>query len=201
MLNLQKLLGIWKCLSRHWILHVNSFYWALDHILSFTVPPGWIGFSLFLWHEKLKRINFAFLPIYLENNLDISVHFRQYISRTSGISLCSGISCFSPACNSLTLTFQINSASKPGCATKSKDVIPTPVLNFAHFMAVDYSRAMACVSTTFVAFTAPFKSWTPNPILPDAGVFQSRNESLNTIVHLRPGIKLKSCVLYLQDPI
>ena len=146
----------------------------------------------------------AFLPIYLENNLDISVHFCWYISRTSWIYLCifadisreqvgynctflpiylcSGISCFSPAWNSLTLTFQINSASKPGCATKSKDVIPTPVLNFAHFMAVDYSRAMACVSTTFVAFTAPFKSWTPNPILPDAGVFQSKSYSLNILV-------------------
>ena len=28
-------------------------------------------------------------------------------------------------------------------------------LNFAHFTGLDYRRAMACVSTTFVAFTPP----------------------------------------------
>ena len=65
---------------------------------------SWIDWFLFLSLSDMKSCR------------ALTLHFCRYILRTSGIYLCSGISCFSPACNSLTLTFQINSASKPGCA-------------------------------------------------------------------------------------
>ena len=45
---LQKLLGIGKYWSHHWMLHVHSLYWALDHLLSFILSlklAGWISLS------------------------------------------------------------------------------------------------------------------------------------------------------------
>ena len=36
LLKLPKLLEIGKYLSHHWMLHVNFFYWALDHFSAET---------------------------------------------------------------------------------------------------------------------------------------------------------------------
>ena len=67
-------------------------------------PPSWMDFSL-SWHEKLPSINFAFLPISREEDKwDKSVQ--------------NGISHFFCIRATLSLAFQINQASKPGCAAK-----------------------------------------------------------------------------------
>ena len=138
----KKLLGIGNYWSHHWKLHVNSFYWALDH-------PRFL-----LSHQRLVLL--SLLPD-MKSCRALTLHFVWYPKKNKwDKSEQSGISNFSA--HRTDWPFRLRPASKPGCAAMCMCWSPklqfSSSWSFSHFM-LDLQPAMVDVSSTFVAFTTP----------------------------------------------
>ena len=152
----KKLLGIGNYWSHHWKLHVNSFYWALDH-------PRFL-----LSHQRLVLL--SLLPD-MKSCRALTLHFVWYPKKNKwDKSEQSGISNFSA--HRTDWPFRLRPASKPGCAAMCVHVLVSKVailiqLKFLTFYAWLTALNGRCFIHFCCFYNSP-KSCTPpltNPIL------------------------------------